>query len=286
MKPFLSVNITDNKKNEIINGEEFSVAKTSPLLTQMLADSTEKANDTLNKSKLPLFFRIIQGISGLAATLIGIGLIRAMTGENSVSITEAYHNAPGIILLFCICLPLWLILKILSSRKEKTVLESPESDQTISNLESVCNSVYTELSVPADAKDVDILAFFYKVKGEDIKPVEKGLQFTPYFNYEFKIYADSSDLYLVNLEGKYRFPLSSLQRIRVINKKIGVSNWNKDDGPDSGAYKKYKMVVNNGCIYFKPYYILELEHEGETWGIYFPCYELDVFEQATGLTAE
>ena len=30
---------------------------------------------------------------------------------------------------------------------------------------------------------------------------------------------------------------------------------------------------------------LELEHEGETWGIYFPCYELPVFEELTGLKA-
>ena len=30
--------------------------------------------------------------------------------------------------------------------------------------------------------------------------------------------------------------------------------------------------------------IVELEKDGEIWGIYFPCYELDTFRQATGLT--
>lgn len=52
-------------------------------------------------------------------------------------------------------------------------------------------------------------------------------------------------------------------------------------------YKAYKLSEgDNGLIYCKPYYILELDRAGERWGIYFPCYELPAFERATGLTAE
>ena len=36
----------------------------------------------------------------------------------------------------------------------------------------------------------------------------------------------------------------------------------------------------------KAYHILELEHGGENYGIYFPCWELPVFERLTGLNAE
>ena len=35
-----------------------------------------------------------------------------------------------------------------------------------------------------------------------------------------------------------------------------------------------------------PYYILEVVHNTETYGIYIPCYELPVFEELTGLRAE
>lgn len=31
------------------------------------------------------------------------------------------------------------------------------------------------------------------------------------------------------------------------------------------------------------YYILELEYGQETWGLWFPCYELSAFEALTGL---
>ena len=41
----------------------------------------------------------------------------------------------------------------------------------------VANAVYTELSVPDDAKDIDILSFFYKIKDGKIKVQEKGMDF-------------------------------------------------------------------------------------------------------------
>jgi hypothetical protein len=36
----------------------------------------------------------------------------------------------------------------------------------------------------------------------------------------------------------------------------------------------------------KPYHILELEKDGETYGIYFPAYELAAIESLTLLKAE
>ena len=46
------------------------------------------------------------------------------------------------------------------------------------------------------------------------------------------------------------------------------------------------MTVNKfGNVFFKPYYILEIEKDNQTFGIYFPCYELDAIEKLTGLTA-
>ena len=37
MKPFLGIDLTQNKKNSEINGEEFLAAKPSPALAQTLA---------------------------------------------------------------------------------------------------------------------------------------------------------------------------------------------------------------------------------------------------------
>ena len=53
MKPFLGIDLTTNKKNEQINGEEFVIAKPALSLTQSLESSSENVAETIEKSKLP-----------------------------------------------------------------------------------------------------------------------------------------------------------------------------------------------------------------------------------------
>lgn len=82
-------------------------------------------------------------------------------------------------------------------------------------------------------------------------------------------------------------PSDALRGIRKVSKRIRIEGWNKEEPCNQGRYKAYKLSEgDNGLIYCKPYYILELDRAGERWGIYFPCYELPAFERATGLTAE
>jgi hypothetical protein len=41
-----------------------------------------------------------------------------------------------------------------------------------------------------------------------------------------------------------------------------------------------------GFVFCKEYHVLELEQNGEEWGIWFPPYELPAMEALTGLKAE
>ena len=42
MKPFLGIDITTNRKNERLNGNEFLILKPSEILSQTLAKTTEQ----------------------------------------------------------------------------------------------------------------------------------------------------------------------------------------------------------------------------------------------------
>ena len=287
MKPFWGIDLTHDKKNEQPNGKEFLIARPSSDRVRTVLSLSKQADNAIDRrSKFPLVIRILHWFCGVIGVCAAIDVLDALTEEGRVSFSEAYQNIPWLFWLAGGCLSVWLIFKILSVKKEKRVLECDELKHTLSSIDSFCNAIYSELSVPADAQTVDLLSFFYKSKNSDIKVIEKGFQVVPYFNLAFKIFADSENLYLMNLDGKYSFPLSSLQAIRFVNKKIGASQWNKEEAPNKGIYKHYKITRGNyGCIHFKPYYILELDHNGETWGIYFPCYELPVFEALTGMKA-
>lgn len=277
MKPFLGIDLTENKKNDSINGSEFLVKTPSDALTNTLEASSEKAEKTVEAAKLPLPFRIAQYVCGIAALLIAGSILKS-----DVSLTEGYHNAPWLFWATGICAIIWLILWLWSKHKAKAVLETDESAQTFSHMEGTASAIYQELSVPDDAKDVDVLLFFYKIKEGEIKVQTKNMQVFQYFNPEFKIFADDENLYLANLEGKYAFPLSSIVKIHTVKKHIRIAGWNKDENFNKGIYKQYKLTTDNyGCVHCKQYHILELNHQGESYGIYFPSYELPSFEECT-----
>lgn len=284
MKPFLGINLTENKKNEQPNGNCFLIARPSAATAQAFENSSKKAEAAIEKSRLSLPLRIVQNICGVGGAIVVIGILRSL---GNVTITEAYRNAPGLFWAGGVCLLIWAILKLIGTRKEKAVLGTDESAHALSSLEHICTAVYADLSVPANAREVDLFSFYYKLKGEEIKVCEKGMQMAPYLNPVFRVYTDSDNLYIANLEGKYAFPLSDIRAIRTVRKHICMAGWNKDEAFNKGFFKQFKLTTDNyGRIHCKSYHILEVERGGELWGIWFPCYELPVFEILTGRKAQ
>lgn len=283
MKPFIGIDLTTDKKNETFNGAEFLIEQPSLALSQAYETSSIKAENTMEHAQIPLLLRIIRNVCGLLGLMGFAGIIKAL---GNVTVQEAYRNAAWVFWAAGACLFVWAVLKIISIQKQKIVLETDESDLTFSALESTCNAIYSDLSVPENAKEVDILSFYYKVKDNKIKVCEKGMQIAPYLNPIFKIFTDSENLYIANLEGKYAFPLNCLKSIRTVKTHTRILCWNKEEAFDKGIYEQFKLTSDNyGCIHCKRYHILEIDRNGELWGIYIPCYELPVFVELTGLTA-
>ncbi|MBQ7817324.1 MAG: hypothetical protein IJ388_00825 [Oscillospiraceae bacterium] len=287
MKPFIGIDISTDKKNEKMNGDEFIVATPSLALTQSFERSLESSTDTIEKSKLPLPVRIIQWICGILAAFIACGILKSLGGEDSITLAEAYQNASWLFWIGGGCLVVWGFLKIISLRKEKEVLDTEESDLVFDHLDKSSEAILKDLAVPPDAKEIDVLTFFYKTKGDEIKVCEKAFMMAPYMNPIFHIFADLENLYLANLEGKYAFPLSAIKGIKTVNKATRIVEWNKDDPFNKGIYKQYKLSEDKyGCITCKCHHIIEFEHNGETWGIYIPSYELAVIEELIGIKTE
>lgn len=284
MKPFIGIDITENKKNEKFNGEEFIVKTVSQLQMQTFENAQEDAFDLVEESKISLPLRIIQGVCGVAGVLCLSGIMRAWS---DITLSQCYQNAPWLFWVCGTCLVTWAILIILRVKKQKETLNTDTGENVVRKLESVSKSIYSDLDVPETAETVDILAFTYKMKDGEPKAKEAGLNPTPYINVEFKAFIENDKLILADLENKYAFPLSSLKAIHKVNKNISVPGWNKDENPKKGKYKEYKLRVDDyGCVHFKPYYILEVLHNGESWGIHFPSYELPAFTELTGLTPQ
>lgn len=276
MKPFLGIDLTFNKRNNQIYIGEFLIQTPSLALNKSLKSSSERAEETLKSSKLLLPFRIAQFVCGMSALIIVHVMLKLYD-----SFELAYKTLPWLFWVVGVCAVVWVILSVGSKMKAKSVLETDESFYTFSHLNKVTDTVYKELGVPANAQDADVLSFYYKVENGQIKAVNKNI--VTHKNHEFKVFSDDKNLYLATTEGKFAFPLSSLIKIHTINKRICIAKWNKTQDIKSGAYKKYKLTYGeNGSVNCKCYHILEINHNGEAFGIYFPCYELPVFEEYLG----
>lgn len=288
MKPFLGIDVTKNKKNESLNGEEFIVARTSTVLSRSFEESTEDAAKMLKKAVLPLYALIVQRVCGVAFVICLASFLQILISGEGLPFAKMYSNAPWFFWLIIVCGIAAVLLTILSTRRVKHVLGSEESKRVLNDLSSIVDNIFTELNVRSDAPDVDLITVRYKEKNRKPVPKERFPGNSPYNNPIFKLYTEGEALILANVEAKYAIPLSELRAIRTVKKRILLPNWNKEAKPTEEPYKVYKLRTysSESLFHCKPYHILELEHNGELWGIYFPCYELPAFEACAGLKAE
>ena len=280
MKPIFCIDVTLDKKNEIVNGSEFITRTASKQKIEEYENKQEDLEQTVEKSKLPLLLRIIKYLCGLFFLMV-------LAASAKAGFETALRNAPIMVMSGALCGILWIILHFASKAKEKKVLKEEDAERQSKEIHEDFKNIHNELNVPDDAAEVDVLLFKYKMKNGKIRPYLSGLQTTAYMNVSVKMYETNDALHIADLENVYSFAKSELKVITTVNKRISVPTWNKDEDPRRGSFKRYKMTVNNiGNVFFKPYYILEIEHESQIFGIYFPCYELEIFEHLTGLKAE
>ena len=289
MKPFLGTDITHNKHNGEYNGECFIIASPSEENAEELNSASTEFTENIFQSvnPLPLPLRIVEWITGIGGFTILSGILKSTTGKDAVSWAQGYQNAP---ILFWICgvfLPVWLAIFLYSRKLQKQADNANEESGLSSRLDSLAENIFFELGVPEDSASVDILNLTYKIKNGEVVPKTATVGFTPFNNFEMQVFVQDDCLCFSDVDGKYAIPLSAFTCIRTVNEKIVLPMWNKEIDCGEGIYRQYKLKEDNaGNVMVTPYHILEFVHEGETWGIYFPCYELPVMEELTGLRAE
>lgn len=279
MKPVFGTDITTDRRNDWKNQDELITREVGEALKAKLAGAIDLTETVEKKSDLAWYGAIAQGLFGAAAILgffatLNYGLDHGFSGLLKNARPWPYVFAAGGIA--------WLALHLVSRLKKRKTVVSGEAAAADDALKGAIKQAREELGVPENAEAVDILMLDYKVKNG--KPVNATPPY--YLNPELHAYRQNDALVLWGGSQIWAFPLSEMKRIRTVKKTNTAMLWNKDEKPRSGRFAQYKLVVNNYGVSAKTYHILELERGGETYGIYFPCWELPVFERLTGLNAE
>ena len=283
MKPLFSIDITTDKKNEKINGDEFIRRGLTDEMSQALESSQLAAENISKKGRLPVWMEMVKILTGAFGLMVVVTLA---TTALSIGLGKAFSNAPVISTLGIISVAVWAMLFVLSKIRSAAQVNDSDAEAAIRALNEAIRSAHDMLGVPDDAENVDILMFRYKLKKGEPVPVDTLMQPITFINLELKIFVKDGCLCLSDLSNVYCFALDELKRITRINKRIQFPYWNKEIAHNELMYKPYKITHRDGIFSVKPYYVLTVEHDGETYGIYLPPYELPVFERLAEISAD
>ena len=282
MKPLFAIDITENKKNEVINGEEFITARITDECADNLEASQSAATSLSNKGKLSVWLEMLKTLLGCFGFMIVIMLLPTAI---SIGFAAAFGGTPVLSVIGILCLIGWGVLFTISKIKKIQYEKTHDEEAIIRSLNEAMRDAYAMLGVPEDAESVDVLWFRYKVKNGAPIPVDTIQQITKFVNIDMRAFVKDGNLCLADLSTVYSIRLEGIKSITKINKRLHFPSWNKDVKHNELMYKPYKITLNDGILSVKPYYVLTFEANGEEYGIYFPPYELPTFERLAEISA-
>lgn len=288
MKPFLCTDVTLDKANEEYNGKEFITAKPSDALAEAYENNLNESIDMIfkktPKEKIIILLRAVCLILTVFPLLI---LVSILCEVDEMTLGMVYNTFPWAFYVVGAAAVCWVILEIINKKYEKAKEESEESKQLDRDRDTISRNIFAEMNVPFDTPDTELISFQYTTESGKPEIYKSKDEITPFNNFSMKLFTANGKLCIADLEGKYEIDLSKLRRISTVDKRITLPIWYKDTPCSKGEYKRFNIREEKyGMVSFKPYHVLEFEHEGDLWGIYFPCYELDTIEKLTGLKAE
>lgn len=289
MKPFLGINVTENTKNELMNGEEFIFTKASEEKLEALESASAELELYEKRSKLPLPIRIVNYALGFAAALIVLSIFSAFRdSDGGLTLAKAYGNAPYLFWIAGISGIAFIAISLVAMLRKRHILGSEEARAAMIRANMAGAAAKAELNLPVSTPMIDVLTFKYKIgKDGKIAPKTAALASSPYFALEMFAFRENGELRLADYEQVWAFPFDELTGITRVNKNIVIPNRGKEIIKQyKDTLTDFKMTTSDNGLIVKPYYVLNVNHMGEQYGIYFPCYSLPTIKELTGLSPE
>ena len=281
MKPIFCTDITVNKNNTEVNGKEFITATVPEERRAQMDARADELQRAINGAKLPGWMVMLRSIAGFGALIMAMNLMQVAMEKGFSAIFGGDHITGTIICLGAVAI--WFYLNRESKVRMQMLEKDPELKKKNAELEVDIAMMMHEMGVPADAKSMDVLVFNYKVKDGVPIPVAPMMLPSVLMNFECKAFVKGDMLCLADSDSVYSFSMQDLM-LRKVDNKITVYSWNKEDAPTDGKYAAYGISINKmGMASMPYYYILEINLEGETYGLYIPSYEAETLRELLGV---
>lgn len=281
MKYVFGINITENKNNNLIDGEIFQSNSIPPELMEAFYKCDDLVKNYEKHTSLPVWMHIMKYLSFSITCLILYGIMQDLS---DLSFREVYANPPGFFFVAAAFFTVWLVLYLVEKKKKYQHRDEYNRDKNyIQNVQTHAKDL---LQIPDDAVKMEILSFYYKIKKEKMEVITaSNLICITHNNVPVYVYVKDVTLHITDLYHEWSIPLYSITGIKKINGRIFISQWNKEIPYNKGEYKKYKIARANGLgyLYFKPYYALCITWRDENYELFIPPYELDALSSLVGV---
>lgn len=289
MRPFLGTNL-DATEDAPMDGKEFIVRTPSAAMMPTIEQYNKKAADEIDKQigsikkRLPLI--MLRYLCMCAPLIVILSSFSAMM--EGVTFREVLSNGRYLYLGAAIAFCIGLFLRHREKLHDAAEEEEEKKSDTADNGKEIYRQVMADMEVPAGTKELEVLYFDYKIKnGEYINKCKSESGAVYFYNGVFDSYADAENLYLADMEGVYAFPRSSVVKLHTVEKKCELTMWLKDKDIGDEEFSDFHLKEDSeGDVHCNRYHVLEINHNGEVWGIYFPSYEIRTLEEWSGLKAE
>ena len=220
------------------------------------------------KKKTPFWVQLLVYIMAGAGIIIVGSFIKNADNFSQLMEHVGYLFYIGIVLILAA-----VGLTVLVYFRNKNLDKDPEVERFANKIINKVEEVKEELDVPSTAIKVDIIASKVKI---DKNGTEKVVKIGNFFgnNIENDLFVEKSNLCIADVEMVVGIPLDSIIGFELVNKKIILPSWNKEEHPKSENFKEYVKISQYGLL-VKNYYQLIFQVDDEKYYIVIPNYDYD-----------
>lgn len=281
MKPIFCTDITVNKNNNEINGTNFITESISDEKREEMDARANELQSLINQAKAPGWMVTLRSVAGFASLIMAMNLFQVVM-EKGFSALFAADQITGT--LICLgAVAVWFYMDHQGKARVKKMESDPLLKKKNDELEIEIAMMMHEMGVPANAKPMDVLVFNYKEKDGEVTPISPMMMPSTFMNFECKAYVKDDEIRLADSDSVYSFKKSEIKMLRKVDSKITVYSWNKQEDPTDPKYSEYGVFTNKmGMASVAYYYVVEIERDGVTFGLYVPGYEAEILKDVFG----
>lgn len=258
-----SINIHDTN---VIDNEAFVLRRESAELSAKREKLNEELSQAFHKTIKKAILRMLPAFLACA-----LGLILGSVAFETFQSNEVFPTILGI--LAGMLLVAGIVYGAINHKKQKENENKPDKDMEAldEKYEDFHTTVKSELGIPENAPQVDILTYRYSNNDQKIKSlIDMDTA---------NVFVEDGKLCFWYGEAVIGFPMSEIEALVKVNEPITFDSWMPDDPHDSLKYAQYgiekKKVDYDEQYTMKGYYSLRLTHEGEPFELIFPLFDAE-----------